>query len=206
MSRIQRAPLTATERPGNRALDIVLASAAIVMLAPMMILTAAWIKIETSGPVFFIQRHSGFNGRTFKIYKFRTISVAEDGPVVRQATKDDPRFLRCGRLLRRTNIDELPQLLNVIGGDMPLVGPRPHPLALNTEYENIIGNYAFRHHVKPGVTGWAQVNGMRGETQTVDLMARRVEFDLWYINNWSLWLDFKILLRTLFLGLQPAAY
>ena len=89
---------------------------------------------------------------------------------------------------------------------MSLVGPRPHSLALNTEYENIIGNYAFRHHVKPGVTGWAQVNGMRGETQTVDLMARRVEFDLWYINNWSLWLDFKILLRTLFLGLQPAAY
>jgi len=132
--------------------------------------------------------------------------VQEDGPVLRQVTQNDPRLTRCGRLLRRTNIDELPQLFNVIKGDMSLVGPRPHPLALNTEYENIISNYAFRHHVKPGVTGWAQINGLRGETQTVDLMAMRVEFDLWYINNWSLWLDVRILLRTLLLGLQPTAY
>jgi undecaprenyl-phosphate galactose phosphotransferase/putative colanic acid biosynthesis UDP-glucose lipid carrier transferase len=125
---------------------------------------------------------------------------------MRQATRNDPRFTNSGRLLRRTNIDELPQLFNVIAGDMSLVGPRPHPLALNSEYETIISDYAFRHHVKPGLTGWAQVNGWRGETQTVNLMARRIEFDLWYINNWSLWLDFKILLRTLVLGLQSSAY
>jgi undecaprenyl-phosphate galactose phosphotransferase/putative colanic acid biosynthesis UDP-glucose lipid carrier transferase len=203
---LKRAPLTATEQACKRALDLLLASAALIVLAPMMLIVAAWIKMETRGPAFFMQRRSGFGGRTFKIYKFRTMSVVEDGPIIRQATKNDPRLTRCGRLLRRTNIDELPQLFNVIAGDMSLVGPRPHPLALNSEYENIIGNYAFRHHVKPGLTGWAQVNGLRGETQTVDLMARRVEFDLWYINNWSFWLDFRILLRTLVLGLQPTAY
>ena len=198
--------MSAAEQACKRALDLLLASTALVMLAPMMILVTAWIKFETRGPVFFTQRRSGFNGRTFKIYKFRTMTVDEDGPLLRQATRNDPRITNCGRLLRRTNIDELPQLLNVIAGDMSLVGPRPHPLALNSEYEDIIGNYAFRHHVKPGLTGWAQVNGARGETQTVELMARRVEFDLWYINNWSLWLDFRILLRTLVLGLQPTAY
>ena len=203
---LKRAPLTAVERLCKRALDLLIGSVALVMLAPMMLLVAAWIKAETRGPVLFVQRRSGFNGRTFKIYKFRTMTVQEDGPVLRQVTQNDPRLTRCGRLLRRTNIDELPQLFNVIKGDMSLVGPRPHPLALNTEYENIISNYAFRHHVKPGVTGWAQINGLRGETQTVDLMAMRVEFDLWYINNWSLWLDVRILLRTLLLGLQPTAY
>ena len=144
----------------------------------------------------FLQTRNGFNGRPFKMHKFRTMFVLEDGPVIRQATKDDPRVTRLGRLLRRANIDELPQLLNVIAGDMSLVGPRPHASAHNSEYEKIIANYAFRHHVKPGLTGWAQVNGLRGETRTVDIMAKRVEFDLWYINNWSFWLDFKILLRT----------
>jgi undecaprenyl-phosphate galactose phosphotransferase/putative colanic acid biosynthesis UDP-glucose lipid carrier transferase len=203
---LTRAPLTAAEQLYKRALDLLLATIAIIVLAPMMLLVAAWIKIETRGPIFFMQRRSGFNGRTFKIYKFRTMSVLEDGPVIRQATRNDPRLTSCGRLLRRTNIDELPQLFNVIAGDMSLVGPRPHPLALNSEYENIIGNYAFRHHVKPGLTGWAQVNGLRGETQTVDLMTRRIECDLWYINNWSPWLDIRVLFRTLFLGLQSTAY
>ena len=203
---LQRAPLTTTEQVCKRAFDLLIASVLLIMLAPLLLLVAALIKMETRGPALFMQRRSGFNGRTFKIYKFRTMSVLEDGPVIRQATKNDPRLTRCGGVLRRTNIDELPQLLNVIAGEMSLVGPRPHPLALNSEYENIIGNYAFRHHVKPGLTGWAQVNGWRGETQTVDLMTRRIEHDLWYINNWSFWLDVKILLRTLVLGLQPAAY
>jgi undecaprenyl-phosphate galactose phosphotransferase/putative colanic acid biosynthesis UDP-glucose lipid carrier transferase len=198
--------LTWTEQLCKRIIDVVLGTAALVALAPMIILVAAWIKMETGGPILFSQRRNGFNGRTFKIYKFRTMSVLEDGPVVRQATRNDPRLTRSGRLLRRMSVDELPQLLNVITGDMSLVGPRPHPLALNSEYENVIGNYAFRHHVKPGLTGWAQVNGLRGETQTVDLMARRIEFDLWYINNWSLWLDCKILLRTVFVALQSSAY
>jgi undecaprenyl-phosphate galactose phosphotransferase/putative colanic acid biosynthesis UDP-glucose lipid carrier transferase len=203
---LKRAPLSRIEQLCKRAIDLVLAATALIVLAPMIVLVALWIKIETGGPTIFSQRRNGFNGRTFKMYKFRTMSVLEDGPAMRQATRDDPRFTNCGRLLRRTNIDELPQLFNVIAGDMSLVGPRPHPLALNSEYETIISDYAFRHHVKPGLTGWAQVNGWRGETQTVNLMARRIEFDLWYINNWSLWLDFKILLRTLVLGLQSSAY
>lgn len=134
------------------------------------------------------------------------MSVLEDGPVIRQVTKNDPRVTRLGRLLRHSNIDELPQLLNVIAGHMSLVGPRPHASAHNLEYEKIISNYAYRYHMKPGLTGWAQVNGLRGETRTTDLMAKRIEFDLWYINNWSPWLDLKILLRTLFVGLQPTAY
>jgi undecaprenyl-phosphate galactose phosphotransferase/putative colanic acid biosynthesis UDP-glucose lipid carrier transferase len=113
---------------------------------------------------------------------------------------------RIGRLLRRTNIDELPQLFNVIAGDMALVGPRPHAVAHNSEYQKLIGSYAFRYHMKPGITGWAQINGFRGETQTVDMMARRVEYDLWYINNWSVWLDVKILFKTLIIGIQPNAY
>jgi undecaprenyl-phosphate galactose phosphotransferase/putative colanic acid biosynthesis UDP-glucose lipid carrier transferase len=176
------------------------------MLAPLMLTVAALIKIGSQGPIFFKQTRNGFNGRPFRIYKFRTMFVLEDGAMIRQATKNDPRITRLGRMLRRLNIDELPQLFNVIAGNMTLVGPRPHAAAHNSEYEKVIANYAYRYHVKPGVTGWAQVNGFRGETQTVDLMAKRVDLDLWYINNWSLWLDFKILLRTLVVGMQPTAY
>ena len=203
---LKRAPLTTSEQAWKRGLDVLIATLGLIMLAPLMVLVAVLIKIESRGPVLFMQTRNGFNGRPFRICKFRTMFVLEDGPVVRQATKNDPRVTYLGRLLRRTNIDELPQLLNVIAGDMSLVGPRPHASAHNSEYEKIIANYAYRYHVKPGLTGWAQVNGLRGETQTVDLMARRVEFDLWYINNWNLWLDFKILLRTLIVGLQPTAY
>jgi Undecaprenyl-phosphate glucose phosphotransferase len=203
---LQRAPLTASEQVCKRAIDLVIAFAALIMLTPMMILVAILIKIESAGPVLFMQTRNGFNGRPFKIFKFRTMSVLEDGPVIRQATKRDPRATRVGRLLRRSNIDELPQLFNVIAGDMSLVGPRPHAAAHNSTYEKVIAKYAYRHHVKPGLTGWAQVSGFRGETKTVDLMARRVECDLWYIKNWSIWLDFRILLRTLIVGLQPTAY
>lgn len=203
---LKRAPLTAAEQACKRVLDVLLASVGLIALAPMMIVVAALIKLESRGPVFFTQTRHGFNGRPFRIYKFRTMSVMEDGPVIHQATKGDPRLTNSGRLLRRTNIDELPQLFNVIVGEMSLVGPRPHAAAHNSQYEKIIANYALRHHVKPGLTGWAQVNGLRGETQTGDLMAKRVEFDLWYINNCSFWLDLRILLRTLFLGLQPNAY
>lgn len=203
---LRRSPLTTTEQASKRVLDLLLASAGLVILAPLIVMVAALIKVDSQGPAFFVQTRIGFNGRQFRIYKFRTMFVAEDGPVIHQATRNDPRNTPIGRLLRRTNIDELPQLWNVIVGDMSLVGPRPHASAHNTKYEEIIGNYAFRHHVKPGLTGWAQVNGLRGETQTVELMTRRVEFDLWYIDNWSFWLDFRILLRTFILGLQPNAY
>jgi undecaprenyl-phosphate galactose phosphotransferase/putative colanic acid biosynthesis UDP-glucose lipid carrier transferase len=203
---LKRAPLTRIEQALKRLFDLIVASGILLLLAPMMLLVATAIKLESLGPVFFMQTRNGFNGRPFRMCKFRTMSVLEDGPVIRQVTKNDPRVTRFGRLLRRTNIDELPQLFNVIAGDMSLVGPRPHAAAHNSEYEKTIAKYAYRYHVKPGLTGWAQINGLRGETQTLDLMAKRVEFDLWYINNWSPWLDFKILLRTWVLGLQPTAY
>jgi Undecaprenyl-phosphate glucose phosphotransferase len=203
---LQRAPLTATEQVCKRAIDLLIAVAALIMLTPIMILVAILIKLESPGPALFKQTRNGFNGRPFKIFKFRTMSVLEDGPVISQATKSDPRTTRLGRLLRRSNIDELPQLFNVIAGDMSLVGPRPHAAAHNSKYEKVIAKYAYRHHVKPGLTGWAQINGLRGETKTIDLMARRVEYDLWYIKNWSIWLDFRILLHTLVVGLQPTAY
>ena len=203
---LKRAPLSATERVFKRTLDLVLASLAIVALAPLLALVAALIKLGSRGPVLFMQTRNGFNGRPFRMCKFRTMFVLEDGPIIQQATKDDPRVTRLGRLLRRTNLDELPQLFNVIAGQMSLIGPRPHAAAHNSEYEKLIADYAYRYHVKPGITGWAQINGFRGETRTLDLMEKRVELDRWYIENWSYWLDLKIILRTLVLGLQPNAY
>jgi undecaprenyl-phosphate galactose phosphotransferase/putative colanic acid biosynthesis UDP-glucose lipid carrier transferase len=203
---IQRAPLTRTEQFIKRCLDLIGAASVLLLLSPLILLTALLIKLDSHGPVLFLQTRNGFNGRTFRILKFRSMHVLEDGNVIRQATRADPRVTRLGRWLRRTNIDELPQLVNVLSGDMSLVGPRPHPVALNNQYDKLISNYALRNHVKPGITGWAQVNGCRGETQTTDLMQQRVTRDLWYISNWSLWLDVKILFRTLFLGIQPTAY
>lgn len=204
---LRRAPLSWKERALKRTLDLGGASLALLVFAPVMLVTAILIKLSSKGPVFFRQTRNGFNGRAFKILKFRTMRVLEDGPTIVQAQKNDPRVTAIGKWLRKTSIDELPQILNVLKGEMSLVGPRPHAAAHNTEYEQIIGNYAFRHHVKPGITGWAQVNGYRGETRTLDLMQKRVEYDLWYINNWSLWLDLSILLRTGATTIaQPKAY
>jgi undecaprenyl-phosphate galactose phosphotransferase/putative colanic acid biosynthesis UDP-glucose lipid carrier transferase len=203
---IQRAPLTRTEQFIKRCLDLIGATSVLLLLSPLILLTALLIKLDSHGPVLFLQTRNGFNGRTFRILKFRSMHVLEDGNVIRQATRADPRVTRLGRWLRRANIDELPQLVNILSGDMSLVGPRPHAAAHNNQYDKLISNYALRNHVKPGITGWAQVNGCRGETQTTDLMQQRVTRDLWYISNWSLWLDVKILFRTLFLGLQPTAY
>jgi undecaprenyl-phosphate galactose phosphotransferase/putative colanic acid biosynthesis UDP-glucose lipid carrier transferase len=132
------------------------------------------------------------------MYKFRTMTVQENGNSVTQAVRNDPRVTRIGKLLRSSSIDELPQLLNVLRGEMSLIGPRPHALAHDNQFETLLRDYAFRHHVKPGMTGWAQVNGLRGATPTIDLISRRVTFDLWYINNWSLWLDIQILIKTFF--------
>ncbi|WP_245324614.1 undecaprenyl-phosphate glucose phosphotransferase [Bradyrhizobium sp. AT1] len=204
---LRRAPLSWKERALKRILDLVGASAALFVFAPVMVVTALLIKLSSKGPVFFRQTRHGFGGRAFKIFKFRTMRVLEDGPTIVQAQKNDPRVTPIGKWLRKTSIDELPQLFNVLKGDMSLVGPRPHAAAHNSEYEQIIGQYAFRHHVKPGITGWAQVHGYRGETKAVELMIKRVEHDLWYINNWSLFLDVGILLRTVLTSFSdPKAY
>lgn len=193
---LRRAPLSWKERAFKRILDLSGATLALLVFAPVMLVTAILIKATSRGPVFFRQTRNGFNGRAFKIFKFRTMCVLEDGPTIVQARKNDPRVTRIGKWLRKTSIDELPQLFNVLKGEMSLVGPRPHAAAHNSEYELIIGNYAFRHHVKPGITGWAQVNGYRGETRTLELMEKRVELDIWYINNWSIWLDLRIIFKT----------
>lgn len=193
---LRRAPLSRKERALKRMLDLLGATLALLVFAPVMLVTAILIKATSRGPVFFRQTRNGFNGRAFKIFKFRTMCVLEDGPIIMQARKNDPRVTKIGKWLRKTSIDELPQLFNVLKGEMSLVGPRPHAAAHNSEYELIIGNYAFRHHVKPGITGWAQVNGYRGETRTLELMEKRVELDIWYINNWSIWLELRIILKT----------
>jgi undecaprenyl-phosphate galactose phosphotransferase/putative colanic acid biosynthesis UDP-glucose lipid carrier transferase len=195
---LQRPPLSSTELAVKRAADLFLAVALSVLLSPLIVLIVLLIKIESRGPVIFRQRRKGFNGYEFSIYKFRTMNVLEDGSVIRQARRNDPRVTRVGRLLRVTSLDELPQLINVIRGQMSLVGPRPHARAHDNEYAKLIANYAFRQHVRPGLTGWAQIHGLRGETARLELMEQRVAFDLWYIKNWSFWLDLHIIVRTFF--------
>lgn len=180
--------------------DYVIAALALMVTAPLMLMIAAAIKLHDGGHVFFIQRRRGFNHNIIPVYKFRTMSVMEDGAVAKQATQNDSRITPVGHFLRKTSLDELPQLINVVRGEMSLVGPRPHPMALDDQFKDSIERYASRHRVKPGITGWAQINGFRGETDTVDKMANRIECDLHYIENWSLWFDFKILLLTPFKG------
>lgn len=168
-----------------------------------MALCAMAIKLEGRGPVFFRQQRHGFNHSVFRIYKFRTMTVAEDGEVVTQAKRGDQRVTRVGAFLRKWSLDELPQLINVMRGEMSLVGPRPHALAHNHEYALTIENYSGRHKVKPGLTGWAQVNGLRGETSEQERMAERVKYDLDYIDNWSVWFDLKIFVLTVRAVLFP---
>ena len=193
---IQRTPLSELEQFTKRVLDIIGASAALLLLLPLMLVTALAIKLDSPGPVLFRQCRSGFNAKRFRIFKFRTMTVMEDGASVSQATQHDPRVTRFGRVLRATSIDELPQLLNVLLGDMSLAGPRPHAVAHDDQYGKVLADYAYRHHVKPGITGWAQVHGCRGNTAEVALMRKRLEMDLWYIGNWNLGLDVLILFRT----------
>ena len=163
----------------------------------MLLLIAAAIKLDSKGPVIFKQRRHGFNNDVFEVYKFRSMKVADStSSEVKQATRNDFRVTGVGKFLRRTSLDELPQLFNVLRGNMSVVGPRPHAVQHNIEFSSIISDYFARHNVKPGITGWAQVNGLRGETNTVDKMHRRVEYDLHYIENWSLSLDLKIILKT----------
>lgn len=182
----------------KRAFDTLAASIGLILLTPLFALLALAIRLDSPGPAFFFQTRYGFNQRPFRIVKFRTMSTYHDGSDVPQATENDARITRVGAFLRATNIDELPQLLNVVRGDMSLVGPRPHAVPHNRAYERRIALYARRHNVRPGITGWAQVNGLRGETETEEKMRRRVEYDLYYIDNWSMLLDLRILFRTVF--------
>jgi putative colanic acid biosynthesis UDP-glucose lipid carrier transferase len=178
--------------------DIVLGSLILGVIAIPMVVIAILLKLTSRGPIFFVQRRYGLNGREIKVLKFRTMTVAEDGPNVVQAQKNDKRVTKLGAILRRTSLDELPQFLQVLAGQMSIVGPRPHAVAHNEMYRGLIPGYMLRHKVKPGVTGWAQVNGWRGETPDVSWMKKRVEFDLAYISRWTVLWDIKIVLMTIF--------
>jgi Undecaprenyl-phosphate glucose phosphotransferase len=195
---IVRRPLSTAAVAAKRVIDLTLASFALVILAPLFTVLAIAIKLDSRGPVFFLQRRYGFNQEPFRIVKFRSMTTLDDGRHIVQAQPGDARVTRIGRFMRRTNIDELPQLLNVFSGQMSLVGPRPHALAHDQMYEQTIAFYARRHNVRPGITGWAQVNGFRGDTTEDEKMRARVEHDLHYIDNWSMFLDLKILFLTIF--------
>ena len=203
MVRLSRAPLTLRDRAMKRLFDLAVGSLLLLIAAPLFAVVAVLIKLDSPGPVFFRQRRNGFNQQEFRIFKFRTMTTLDDGPVIRQATRNDQRITRIGKFLRSTNLDELPQLLNVLRGEMSLVGPRPHAVAHNNEYEEKVRLYARRHNVKPGITGWSQVNGLRGETDSLEKMRQRVEHDLHYIDHWSLLFDVKIMLMTVF---SPRSY
>ena len=203
---VQRAPLTQMEQAAKRTLDVVCSAVGVVLLSPLLLIIAALIKLDSKGPVIFKQRRNGFNAKQFYIYKFRSMTVQEDGDKIVQAKRNDKRVTRVGQFLRSSSMDELPQLFNVLKGDMSLVGPRPHALAHDNEYKVLIAKYAFRHHVKPGITGWAQVNGLRGETGRLEQMIERVKLDLWYVNHWSFALDVNIIIRTCFEVLRHKAY
>jgi putative colanic acid biosynthesis UDP-glucose lipid carrier transferase len=182
--------------PIKRATDLVLGSLILLMILPLLLIIAVIVKVESPGPVIFRQRRYGLDGREIMVWKFRTMKVTEDGATIRQATRDDPRITRFGGFLRRTSLDELPQFINVLQGTMSIVGPRPHAVAHNEQYRKLIDGYMLRHKVKPGITGWAQVNGLRGETDTLDKMSKRIEYDLAYLRNWSLRNDLEIILKT----------
>lgn len=200
-------PLVGTHLLIKRIVDRALAVLALVPVSPIMLATAIAIKLESPGPVFFHQKRTGWDGKEFKIWKFRSMHVHEPADSkLKQATRDDPRVTRVGRFIRKTSIDELPQLFNVLIGNMSMVGPRPHAVQHNEEYSEKISAYLARHRIKPGITGLAQVRGFRGETKELKQMEKRVKCDLEYINNWSVWLDLGILGRTFFTLFGKSAY
>lgn len=180
--------------------DIVIGSMIALLISPVLIAVAVGVKLSSPGPVLFKQDRYGLGGKKIKVWKFRSMKVMENDAVVTQATKNDPRVTKFGAFIRRTSLDELPQFLNVLQGSMSIVGPRPHAVAHNEQYRKIVDNYMIRHKIKPGITGWAQINGYRGETETVDKMEKRVRYDIQYMQNWSLWLDIKIIFLTVFKG------
>ena len=190
-------PFTGTNELVKRLSDIVLATVILILISPILLAIAIGVKLSSRGPVIFRQRRNGLDGGEIIVYKFRSMRAQDNGAVVRQATKHDERITPFGHFIRRTSLDELPQFVNVLQGRMSIVGPRPHAVAHNEQYRQIIKAYMVRHKVKPGITGWAQVNGHRGETDTIEKMQARVEYDLEYLRNWSLGLDLQIIVRTI---------
>ena len=180
--------------------DVVIGSAILAAISPILAVIAIGVKLSSPGPVIFKQDRYGLDGKKIKVYKFRSMKTTENGNEVKQATKGDPRVTKFGAFIRKTSLDELPQFINVLQGRMSIVGPRPHAVAHNEEYRKLVSRYMLRHKVKPGITGWAQVNGFRGETDTLEKMEKRIEFDLRYIQSWSLYLDLKIIFLTIFKG------
>ncbi|TXD96658.1 exopolysaccharide biosynthesis polyprenyl glycosylphosphotransferase [Mitsuaria sp. TWR114] len=193
---ILETPFTGVNEVVKRISDIILAALILVLISPILLILAIGVKMSSPGPVIFKQRRNGLDGEEIIVYKFRSMRAMDNGAVVKQATKGDPRITPFGAFIRKTSLDELPQFINVLQGRMSIVGPRPHAVAHNEEYRQLIKAYMVRHKVKPGITGWAQVNGLRGETDTVDKMKARVEYDLEYLRNWSLGLDLQIIVRT----------
>jgi putative colanic acid biosynthesis UDP-glucose lipid carrier transferase len=190
-------PFTGFHGVAKRTMDIVLSALILVLISPLLLAIAIAIKATSRGPVIFRQRRYGLDGKQIIVYKFRSMTVCEDGDTIRQAQKSDQRITPLGAFLRRTSLDELPQFVNVLQGRMSIVGPRPHAIAHNEMYRKLIKGYMVRHKVKPGITGWAQVNGSRGETETVEKMQKRIEYDLEYLRNWSMTLDLWIILKTI---------
>lgn len=198
---LNASPLTGPNTLVKATVDKLISLAALAVLAPLFVLIAIVIKLDSPGPVFFVQKRHGWDGKVIQILKFRTMNHTQEGAQsAQQAQLNDPRITAIGRFLRKTSLDELPQFFNVLRGDMSVVGPRPHPIALNESYVNRINAYMQRHTVKPGITGWAQIHGFRGETETLEKMQRRIEYDLFYIEHWSLWLDIKIMALTMIRG------
>lgn len=197
---LRESPMLGANRVIKRIEDIVLGLFGLMLASPVMLIVAVCIKCSSKGPILFAQLRYGIDGRSIKVYKFRSMYVHAEQGKVTQASKGDTRITPVGRFLRKSSLDELPQFWNVLQGRMSLVGPRPHAVEHNEYYKDLVSKYMLRHAVKPGITGWAQVNGYRGETETLDKMAKRVEYDLTYIESWSLWLDLKILFLTVFRG------
>jgi Undecaprenyl-phosphate glucose phosphotransferase len=196
-------PLSPLALANKDIFDRVFAALALVALAPLMLAIAAAVKLSSHGPVLFTQRRKGADGRVFRIFKFRSMSVhAHDEGLLQQATRNDPRVTRVGAFLRRTSLDELPQFINVLIGDMSIVGPRPHAIEHDALYQTVVDDYIHRYRIKPGITGWAQVNGFRGETDRIEKMQGRVDHDLYYLRNWSLALDMRIVIATLMKGFK----
>jgi exopolysaccharide biosynthesis polyprenyl glycosylphosphotransferase len=193
-----RHPLTWSDQVLKRLFDVLVSLTGLIFTFPVLVLAAVAIKLDSPGPCLFRQARHGFNNSVIRVFKLRTMRANETHALFRQATSNDPRITRVGRFLRRYNIDELPQLLNVLAGEMSIVGPRPHATEHNKMFEDRIGMFARRHNVKPGITGWAQINGYRGVTNTLEKMEQRIAYDLYYIDNWSLLLDLRIVLLTVF--------